>query len=87
MNEVEWMKQASEEAIEQYNANNIWFGNAVKCCKNCRYWEIEEGHNYAYEACLFGKPRLTRWDCYCDKYDGDAEVEHLIDFLHLEVTE
>jgi len=84
----EWKKTASKEAVEQYEKPVGWFKYNVKCCRNCKNWNMDPTliGDYALNACnlhTYGKNGnllMTKWDYFCDEYDGQAKEENLIDF-------
>lgn len=84
-NEAEWKATASEEAIKQFNASFEWFCENVKCCHNCANWSKDPTlfGDYAYNFCNATEDQMTKWDCYCEKYDGNRTEENLLDFAHI----
>lgn len=88
MTDVEWKQTASQEAIEQFDMPKSWFSRNVKCCYNCSHWEVDHSlmFDYKYNFCAC-HPYMTADDCWCSDYEGNAVVDHLIDYLHINWTE
>lgn len=90
----EWKKQASKEAVEQYEKPVEWFKNNVKCCNNCKHWEVDPTlmYEYAYNTCELigckdGKLTMTVFDGVCDNYQGNATIENLLDYVWMKRKE
>lgn len=84
----EWRKNASKEAVEQYDKPVEWFKREVKCCRNCLHLQRDPSliGDYALNCCAMhpkvnGQIVMVRWDGFCDDYKGFAKEENLLDFL------
>ena len=94
MNLEEWKKNASKEAVEQYDKPVDWFKSEVKCCRNCLHWRRDPSliGDYALNCSNMHQKRagevvMTRWDAFCDDYKGLAKEENLLDFAKLKWEE
>jgi len=93
MNNITWEEyfaslpdDEAERARKQFELPFDDFIDKVKCCHNCLYWDRDYSlmGDYAYNMCpvlsLRGndKYRITRWDYYCNGYDGTRTEENLL---------
>lgn len=85
----EWKQNASPEAVEQYDQPIEWFKENVKCCYNCKNWEVDPTLKceYMYNTCkkierdkVF---RMVAYDAHCSRYDGHCTVENLLDYAEV----
>lgn len=85
----EWKQNASPEAIEQYDQPIDWFKANVKCCYNCKNWEVspelmfEYRYNFCTRLCKGGKVYMTAADGWCKSYQGNCTIENLLDYMEV----